>query len=162
MQHIIFAVVFIAASAGILWNLRRLIGYLNIGKPENRFDRIGERIKNVLVVAIGQSKLMREPVAGAIHAMIFWGFLALLAAVIESIIEGLIPGGNIAWLGPIYSAITISQDVFCVSVLAGVVWAWWRRSVVKVKRLQGDADEKKDAMLILGLIGLIVTSLLLT
>lgn len=162
MQHIIFAVVFIAASAGILWNLRRLIGYLNIGKPENRFDRIGERIKNVLVVAIGQSKLMREPVAGAIHAMIFWGFLALLAAVIESIIEGLIPGGNIAWLGPIYSAITISQDVFCVSVLAGVIWAWWRRSVVKVKRLQGDADEKKDAMLILGLIGVIVTSLLVT
>ena len=55
MQHIIFAVVFIAASAGILWNLRRLIGYLNIGKPENRFDRIGERIKNVLVVAHGNS-----------------------------------------------------------------------------------------------------------
>jgi len=162
MKHILFWVIFLAASAGILWNLRRLISYLQVGKKENRFDHIGERVKNVLVVAIGQSKLMREPIAGAIHAAIFWGFLVLLAAVIESVIEGLIPGGNLNWLGPVYSVLTISQDVFCVLVLTGVVWAFWRRYVTKVKRLQGDNEEKKDATLILALIGTIVTSLLIT
>lgn len=161
MTHIIFALLFVAAMAGIGWNTRRLIGYLRTGLPQNRFANIGARVRNVLVVAIGQSKLMRDPVSGAIHAMIFWGFLALLAAVIESIIEGLIPGGNIAWLGPVYSAITISQDVFCVVILAGVLWAAWRRITGSVKRLKVEGHEKADAMLILGLIGVIVVALLL-
>jgi Fe-S oxidoreductase len=161
MKHIIFWIVFLASAAGIAWNLMRLIRYLKVGKAEDRFKDVGARIKNVLVVAIGQSKLMREPIAGAIHAMIFWGFLVLLAAVIESILEGLFPGAHLNWLGPIYSVLTISQDVFCVLILVGVVWAFWRRYVTRVKRLQGDVAEKKDATLILVLIGIIVTSLLL-
>ncbi|MEP7218071.1 MAG: (Fe-S)-binding protein [Bacteroidota bacterium] len=161
MKHIIFWIVFIASMGGIAWNTRRLISYLRIGKKENRFGDIAARIKNVLVVAIGQSKLMREPIAGAIHAAIFWGFLVLLAAVVESVLEGLFPGGGLGWLGPVYSVLTISQDLFCVLILVGVVWALWRRYVTKVKRLQGDLPEKKDATLILGLIGIIVTSLLL-
>ncbi len=161
MNHLIFAIVFVAAMAGIAWNSWRLIKYLRVGKPENRFGNIGERIGNVLKVAIGQSKLMRDPVAGAVHAMIFWGFLVLLAAVIESIVEGLIPGGNIAWLGPVYSVLTISQDIFCVLVLVGVLWAFWRRYVQRVPRLQSaDEAEHRDASLILVMIGTIVTSLL--
>ncbi len=161
MKHIVFWIAFLLAMAGIGWNVRRLITYLRVGRNENRFDGIGRRITNVLVVAIGQSKLMREPLAGAIHAAIFWGFLVLLAAVIESLLEGLVPGGNLAWLGPVYSVLTISQDVFCVLILTGVLSAFWRRNVSKLKRLQGDAAEKKDATLILALIGVIVTSLLL-
>ena len=160
MKHILFWIVFIAAMGGIAWNTRRLISYLKVGKKENRFDRIGERIRNVLVIAIGQSKLMRDPVAGSIHAMIFWGFLVLLAAVVESLLEGLFPGANLNWLGPVYSVLTISQDIFCVLILVGVVWAFWRRYVTRVKRLQGDEAEKKDATLILALIGVIVSSLL--
>ena len=161
MKHIIFAVVFVAAMAAIVWSSWRLVKYLQVGKFENRFDDIAKRVGNVLKVAIGQSKLLREPVAGAIHAMIFWGFLVLLAAVIESIVEGLIPGGNIAWLGPIYSVLTVSQDIFCLLVLIGVLWALWRRYVQKVPRLQNDDKaESLDATLILVLIGVIVSLLL--
>ena len=161
MKHIIFAVVFVAAMVAIVWSSWRLIKFLQIGKSENRFSDIGKRIGNVLKVAIGQSKLLRDPIAGAVHAMIFWGFLVLLAAVIESIVEGLIPGGNIAWLGPIYSVLTISQDIFCVLILIGVLWAFWRRYVQKVPRLQNDDKaESRDASLILVLIGIIVSSLL--
>jgi len=162
MKHIVFAVLFVAAMAGILWNVRRLYRYLMVAKPENRYDRPWDRVRNVLVIAIGQSKLLRDPIAGAIHAMIFWGFLVLLAAVVESILEGLIPGGGLSWLGPIYSVLTISQDIFCVLILVGVLWAFWRRYVTRVKRLQGDASERRDASLILFLIGVIVTSLLVT
>ncbi len=161
MKYIIFWIIFLAAFGGVAWNVRRLIRYLQVGKPENRFGNIGERIKNVMVVAIGQSKLMREPIAGAIHAAIFWGFLVLMAAVVESLVEGLIPGGNLNWLGPVYSVLTISQDIFCVLILTGVVWAFWRRYVTKVKRLQGDQAERRDATLILALIATIVSSLLL-
>jgi Fe-S oxidoreductase len=160
IKHILFWVLFLASVAGLAWNVRRLLAYLNVGKKENRFGNIGERIRNVLVIAIGQSKMMRDPVAGVVHAMIFWGFLVLVAAVIESVVEGLIPGGNIAWLGPVYSVLTISQDLFCVLVLLGVLWSFYRRYVQRVRRLQVDREESRDASLILALIGIIVTSLL--
>ncbi len=160
IKHVAFWIVFIAAMGMIAWNLRRLYAYLSVGRPENRFDNMGQRIRNVLVIAIGQSKMMRDPVAGAVHAAIFWGFLALLAAVIESILEGLF-GVGIGWLGPVYSVLTVSQDVFCVSIILAVAWAFWRRYGQRVRRLQVDRAESRDASLILVLILVIVTSLLL-
>jgi Fe-S oxidoreductase len=160
MKHIVFAVILAIALAGISWNSWKLIKYLRVGRDDNRFDNIGKRILNVLKVAIGQSKLLREPVAGIVHALIFWGFLVLLAAVVESIVEGLIPGGNIAWLGPVYSVITVSQDIFCLLIFVGVLWAFYRRYVQRVPRLQHkEKFESIDASLILVLIGVIVTSL---
>ncbi|HVK40410.1 MAG TPA: heterodisulfide reductase-related iron-sulfur binding cluster [Candidatus Kapabacteria bacterium] len=162
MKHIFFWVAFLAAAAGLAWNVRRLIGYLRLAKPDNRFGNVGTRIRNVLVVAIGQSKLLREPVAGAIHAMIFWGFLVLLAAVIESVVEGLIPGGNLFWLGPVYSVLSLSQDIFCVLILIGVLWALYRRYISVPPRLRVDSAERRDAALILVLIGVIVGALLVS
>ena len=38
-----------------------------------------------MTVALGQSKIMRELFAGLLHVLIFWGFLALLIAVVETI-----------------------------------------------------------------------------
>jgi len=160
MSHTIFLVLLLAAFAGVLWNVMRLIRYLRVGRSENRFTHITRRIRNVVVVAIGQSKLMREPTAGIIHAMIFWGFLVLLAAVVESIVEGLFTTGGIAWLGPVYSVITISQDLFCVLIIIGVIAAFWRRWVTRVPRLQGDRAERIDATVILVLIFVVVSSLL--
>lgn len=90
------------------------------------------------------------------------GFLVLLIAVIESIVEGLIPHGNLNWLGPIYSMITISQDVFCIAIIVGVIWAAIRRLSGNIKRLVVSPSEQRDAMLILTLIFVIVTSLFLT
>jgi heterodisulfide reductase subunit C len=56
--------------------------------------------------------------------------------------------------------LTISQDLFCVLVLLGVLWSFYRRYVQRVRRLQVDREESRDASLILALIGIIVTSLL--
>src|SRR5437667_9308994 len=75
MKHIIFAIILAASFALLGWNLRRLYRYLRVGKPEDRFGGVWHRIGTVLKVAIGQSKLLREPLAGAVHAAIFWGFL---------------------------------------------------------------------------------------
>lgn len=162
LKHIIFWICFITAVVAMLQNVKRLISYLQLGQNENRFNNILTRVKNVLIIAIGQTKLLRDKVAGAVHAMIFWGFLVLLIAVIESIVEGLIPHGNLNWLGPIYSMITISQDVFCIAIIVGVIWAAIRRLSGNIKRLVVSPSEQRDAMIILTLIFVIVTSLFLT
>ncbi|MCH1461509.1 MAG: (Fe-S)-binding protein, partial [Candidatus Poseidonia sp.] len=47
------------------------------GKPENRFDNWGTRIKEVLTGWLGQKKVLKDRVAGGIHVLMFWGFLML-------------------------------------------------------------------------------------
>ena len=100
LQSVLFAVVLIAALSFFGWNVRRLLTYLRVGRKENRFDKTGTRIANTLKIAFGQSKLLREPIAGVLHFLIFWGFIILLAAVVESIGEGFTPEFSFSFLGP--------------------------------------------------------------
>ncbi len=158
----IFIIVLLVAFGGIIYNSRRLLDFLRVGKWVNRFDNIPERLYRTFVIAIGQSKIMRDPIAGPIHAFIFWGFMVLLFAVIESIGEGLFGRFSLSFLGGLYSAITVSQDIFIGLIIISVVIALWRRFITKIKRLQGDKHERMDAQLVLYTIAVIVIALLIT
>lgn len=163
LKTAIFLLVLALAFAGVGYNIKRILDFLRVGKWTNRFDNLTERLKRTFVIAIGQSKIMRDPVAGPVHAFIFWGFLVLLFAVIESIGEGVTGGAfSLSFLGPLYPVITVSQDIFVALIAGSVAVAWWRRNVTKVKRLQGDKEEKKDAMLVLYGITVIVVALMFT
>jgi Fe-S oxidoreductase/nitrate reductase gamma subunit len=159
IKNYIFILVFLAAVGLLVYNLRKVISYLKTGKEENRFDNIPARIKNVLKIAFGQSKLLREPVAGVIHFLIFWGFMLFIFAVLEAILQGFYSKISFEVLGPIYSLITITQDVFGVLVAVSVFYALYRRYIEKVPRLtQGEASQA-DATLILLLILFVVITM---
>lgn len=142
------------------FSVLRLLSYLKLGKPTNRLDNIFQRIGTTFVVAIGQSKILRDKVAGPLHAGIFWGFMILLASVVEAILEGLHHSWSLNFLGPIYSMTTILTDIFCALIITATFIALWRRYISKIKRLQVDG-EKVEAAMILMTIFTIVSSLLL-
>ena len=146
----LFAVVLVAALAWFARSVRRLVSYLKRGRPENRLDRPAERVRRVLAIAFGQRKLLREPTAGLLHFMIFWGFVTLLLAVLESILEGF--GGSLAFLGPLYGPLVFLQDIVGAIVIAAVTVSILRRLVAPPKRLQVEGHAKWDAILILALI----------
>jgi hypothetical protein len=133
-------------------NVVRLIRSLGIGKAENRFDRVGERLGRVAKIAFGQTKLLREPLAGLLHFFIFWGFVVLLTAVLESIGEGLVPGFSFSFLGPLYPVLVFLQELVGGLVVIAVVISIFRRLVAPPKRLRVEGHSKWDAVLILGLI----------
>lgn len=159
-SNVIFLTLLVVAFTFLADNVMRLISYLQLAKPEDRFGDIPARIKQVLVVAIAQKKILRDKVAGPIHAGIFWGFLILLGSAVEAILEGLNHSWSLNFLGPVYSVVTILTDIFCTVIILGVGMALWRRYITKVRRLQVEA-EKVEAGLILLTIFSIVTSLLL-
>lgn len=159
LQSLIFALVLIGAFGFFSWNARRLIGYLRLGKKEDRFDQVGRRMKNTLTIALGQSKILREPVAGILHVLIFWGFVVLLAAVLESMGEGLIPGFSLSFLGPLYPPLVLLEDLFGTLVVISVVASLFRRLVTPPKRLQVSGHSKWDAVLILGLILMVMLTM---
>ncbi len=159
LRTLLFLVVLLASFVFFGYNARRLIGYLRRGKPDPRFDRPLDRLKNVLVVAFGQTKLLREPLAGVMHFFIFWGFVILLLAVLEAIGEGFSERFSLAFLGPVYPALVFLQEVLGLLVLLSVVLALFRRYVIRPQRLEVHGHSQWDATLILVLIFLIICSM---
>ena len=160
-SNIIF-VLFVAVATGFFaLNVQRLVGYMRIGLAADRTDRPMRRLGNVFGIAIGQSKILREPVAGVMHAMIFWGFMVLTVGTIEFVLEGIFPGFSLAFLPhPLYRLYSLSQDVFVLLVLAAIAFAFYRRLVLHPRRLEGDNLEHADALIILGMIGGLMVSYL--
>ncbi|HOJ02809.1 MAG TPA: (Fe-S)-binding protein [Bacteroidota bacterium] len=160
IKNIIFLLVLLAAFGVFAWTARKVLGYLALGKAENRFDRFDKRISNTLAIAFGQTKILRDPIAGPVHAGIFWGFVILLTAVVESIGEGLIHGFSFAFLGPLYNLIALSSDIIALVVLVAVLVALFRRHVAGPDRLRKlDRASQMDATVILCTIALIMLSM---
>ncbi len=159
-MNVIFPIFLLASLAFFGFSVKRLLATLQIGKPENRFDNIPQRLEKTFFIAFLQSKLLREPIAGILHIAIFWGFLSLSILVVETIIEGFIGHFSFSFLGSAYKVITFSQEIFCALVVIAIFISLWRRFITKVKRLQVDAHGSKDAALILCWIFFIVTSTL--
>jgi Fe-S oxidoreductase len=162
-QSVVFLFVLAIAAGIFALNVQRLVSYLRLGLTEDRTDRPWARLSNVLTVGVAQTKILREPVAGIMHATIFWGFIVLTAGTVEIFIQGVWSSFSyerVLW-HPLYSLYAASQDVFALFVLAAVAFAFYRRLVLHPRRLEGDRIEHLDAYVILGMIaGLMITLLL--
>jgi len=161
---VVFLLVLTAGAGFFALNVQRLVRYLRIGLPENRTNDPGKRVENVLSIGIAQSKIFRDPIAGPMHAAIFWGFVVLTAGTIEILIQGVFNAFSYDALlpDPIYRFYAFSQDAFAVLVLGAIGFAMYRRLVLHPKRLEGDKLEHTDALIILSLIGGLMVTLLLT
>lgn len=160
LKNVIFILVFILAIGLFAWSCRKLIQQMLVAKrKDDRFSDFGERITRVVKIAFGQSKLLRDPVAGSIHFVIFWGFMLFLFAVIESIIQGFYSPFSFSFLGSLYIPITLVQDVFGLLVILAIIFSLLRRFVFKVKRLEVDNEGKVDAVAILLLIMVVCISM---
>ncbi|RKY90884.1 (Fe-S)-binding protein [candidate division KSB1 bacterium] len=137
---------------------------MRVATPINRFDRIGERIKAVVVFALGQRRILNSRFldAGIMHAFIFWGFLVVSINSIHFIGRGFYPDFHLPFLGDggaLQLFYLYLRDIFEGLVLVMVFYALFRRLVIKPSRITLSAD----ALLILGLICiLMVTDLLMS
>ena len=160
---VIFALVLVAAISFFAYSGVRLVRLLRLGKPDARCDRVGARIGNVLRVAFGQTKLLREPLAGLMHFFIFWGFVILLTAVLEAIVEGFVPGFTLRVLGPLFPPLAVVQELISLLVVISCLTALVRWYFVPPRRYFGPEvthHVRLDATLILGLILMIMISMI--
>jgi Fe-S oxidoreductase len=160
---VIFVFVLTVGAGFFALNVQRLVRYMLLGYGENRVDHPLERVKNLLTIGIAQKKIFRDPVAGPMHAFIFWGFLVLTAGTVEIFVQGVVAGFSYSSIlpGSVYRVYSLSQDAFAGLVILAVAFAYYRRLVVHPRRLDGDNLEHADALIILGLIaGLMITLLL--
>jgi len=147
------------------YNFSKILKTILMGKARNRFGDIFKRAVVFLEQVAGHKKLLRQPGAGLLHFVIFWGFVILTLGTVEWMFYGFT--GGISWdrYLPefIYGPYSFSQDLFNSLVFVAIVYAFYRRIVLKPKRMaDNSAKSKADAYLILSLIGGLVLTNLVT
>src|SRR5437879_6042471 len=162
-SNAVFAFILTLGAGFFALNVQRLVSYMRIALPDDRSNDPLTRLKNVMTIGIAQSKIFRDPVAGAMHATIFWGFMVLTAGTVEVMIQGVFRGFSFGMIlpTPVYRLFALSQDAFAGLVIAAVAFALFRRLVLHPKRLEGDKLEHTDALIILSMIGGLMVTLLL-
>jgi heterodisulfide reductase subunit C len=129
--------------------------YINLGKDQVINDRKGERWGNMARVAMGQSKMVRRPVAGFLHILVYVGFIIVNIEVLEIIIDGVF-GTHRVFAGffpsGLYNFLIASFEILAFLVFTSCVIFLIRRNVMRIKRFLSPEMKgwpKSDANLIL-------------
>jgi Fe-S oxidoreductase len=159
IPKIVFTLILLTSLGTFIYLINLRVKVLKAASPINRFNRPWERLKGVLKFVFGQRRMFRlkHIGAGIMHALIFWGFLAVSVNSLHLIIRAYIPGFHIPLFGPgqIFGAPYIFlRDVFEILVLAMVLYAGTRRTFKLSKRV----TRSWDAALILAMIGVLMVT----
>jgi len=154
LSQVIFALILGIGSwifAGRVKFFRRNIF---LGKEQDLSDNPSARWKQMLWVAMGQSKMVKRPVAGFFHILIYVGFVLINIEVLEILIDGLLGTHRFFahYLGSIYDVAIGFFEVLAFGVVVACVVFLARRFVTKVPRLQMNELKgwpMKDATIIL-------------
>ena len=134
-------------------NVKKIIRNIKLGTAVDRSDNPKERWKNMAMIALGQSKMVKRPVAGILHIVVYLGFIIINIELLEIIIDGLFGTHRVfAFLGGTYDFLIGSFEILAVLVLLAVFTFWTRRNIIRLKRfISSDLNgyPKNDANYIL-------------
>ena len=141
------------AFSGFFYLAWRKLAIVVALEPEVRWDDARARLANLLRNGFLQSRMIRgEWKPGIMHAVIFGGFLALLARKLQLIVIGF--DASFVYPGALGAAFSFGKDLVEVAVLVAVGYAFYRRFVQKPARL----ERNREAILILALIAAIMVT----
>ncbi|KQM63053.1 (Fe-S)-binding protein [Chryseobacterium sp. Leaf201] len=138
ISTIIFLILLVAGFGLFAKSLQKIYRNIRLGREIDRTDRKGERWGTMARVAMGQSKMVKRPIAGILHLFVYVGFIIINIELIEIIIDGIF--GTHRFLFSIfgsgsYSFFTATLEVLALLVIIGVVLFFIRRNFYGVKRL---------------------------
>ncbi|WP_372919404.1 4Fe-4S dicluster domain-containing protein [Salegentibacter sp.] len=135
ISQILFLLVLVAGIWFFTRNVKRLIRNIKLGKEIDRTDRSGERWTKMSRIALGQSKMVRRPIAGILHIIVYVGFIIINIEVLEIIIDGLFGTHRVlSFMGGFYSFLIGSFEILAFLVLIGVIIFWTRRNISNIYR----------------------------
>lgn len=119
--------------------VKRIASNIKLGKDANlEEDSGGQRLKNMLLVAMGQKKMFKRIVPALLHLLIYVGFVLINIEVLEIIIDGLFGTHRIfaPFLGGMYTSAINFFEFLAVGVLFSCVVFLIRRNVLKINRFK--------------------------
>lgn len=152
MQYLgqaLFLVLLIAGFGFFIRNVKKLIRNIKLGRDIDRNDRPKERWRNMIRVALGQSKMVKRPIPAILHIFVYVGFVIINIEMLEIIVDGLFGTHRaFSFLGAAYDVLIGCFEVLAFLVIFGVAVFWIRRNIIKLRRFNQPEMEgwaKRDA-----------------
>jgi heterodisulfide reductase subunit C len=153
LPNILFAILLFVGIVFFVKNIKKVIRNIKLGKDIDRSDNPKARWKNMAMIALGQSKMVKRPVAGILHILVYAGFIIINIEVIEIIIDGLFGTHRIlSFAGGLYNFLIGAFEILAFLVLVSVIIFWIRRMVLQIPRFWNKEMKgwpKNDALYIL-------------
>ncbi|MBT4813627.1 MAG: Fe-S oxidoreductase, partial [Cryomorphaceae bacterium] len=137
LPNIIFSFLLVVSLGFFGRNIKKLIRVINLGKPVDRSDNPAKRLSNMIRIALGQSKMVTKPISGALHVIVYLGFIIINIEVLEILIDGITGSHRFFskyFNTTIYNFLIASFEIFALLVLISVIIFWTRRNLLKIKR----------------------------
>ena len=135
LDNILFAILLAVGFGYFFMSVKKIRRNINLGTDVDRYDNPKARWANMAMIALGQSKMVKRPVAGIMHIIVYLGFIIINIELLEIIIDGLFGTHRIfAFLGTTYDVLIASFEILAILVLIAVFVFWIRRNVIKLKR----------------------------
>ena len=95
-----------------------------------------ERWKNVLLLAFGQKKMFKNPLAAMLHFFVYAGFIIINIEVLEIVMDGILGTHRLfaAPLGEVYVWLINTFEFLAITVLSFGAIFLIRRNIIKLKR----------------------------
>lgn len=137
ISQILFIIVLLAAIYFFVQSIKTIRRNIFIGKSFTPDSEATFRWKNMGRVALGQSKMVKRPIAGFFHILIYVGFVLINIEVLEIVIDGIFGTHRIfqSPLGGLYNAALVFFELLALLVAIACIVFLFRRDVVKIKRL---------------------------
>jgi heterodisulfide reductase subunit C len=136
LDNILFAILLIVGFGFFAASVKKIIRNINLGVDVDRKDNPKARWMNMAMIALGQSKMVKRPVAGVLHIFVYVGFIIINIELLEIIIDGLFGTHRIfaPYLGVVYDVLIASFEILAILVIVAVVAFWIRRNIIRLKR----------------------------
>lgn len=165
LPNIIFGLLLAAGIAFFVRNIQKLKRNIKLGVDKPVVGSRKQRWVNMTRIALGQSKMVRRPISGLLHIIVYIGFVIINIEVLEIVIDGLFGTHRIfSSIGPLYGILIGTFEILALLVFVAVIFFWTRRNVMQLKRFLSPEMKgwpKRDANLIIYfeiiLMGLFVT-----
>ena len=165
IPNILFVLALVFGIGFFTRNVKKLTRNIKLGKDVDFSDNSSTRWRNMIRIALGQSKMVVRPIAGLLHVIVYLGFIIINIEVLEIIVDGVLGTHRVfAPLGPVYNFLIGSFEILALLVIVSVVLFWLRRNAIKLQRFikpEMEGWPKKDGNMIL-YIELVLMCLFLT
>ena len=136
IPNLLFFIIFSIGIGFFVLNIKKLIYNIKLGKDIDRYDNKSERWKNMILLALGQSKMIHRPISGVLHVIVYIGFILINIELLEIVTDGLLGTHRVfaPFMGDFYDFLIATFEILAFLVLISVIVFWIRRNMIKIKR----------------------------
>ena len=117
VSSIIFLVVLAITVVLFYRSVNVIIQNIKLGKPLDIKDQQQKRWKTMFLVAIGQSKMVKRPIAGILHILVYTGFIMVNFEMLEIMTDGIAGTHRVFSFLPFYN-VTVKKKLFSFAYLS--------------------------------------------